>query len=331
MIITKTPYRISFFGGGTDHPTWFKENGGKVLATSFDKYCYISVRNLPQFFDHKFRIVYSIIESVKTIDQIKHPSVRETLNYLNINRGLEIHHDGDLPARAGLGSSSSFTVGLINAINALRGVQNSKLDLANSAIHIEQNLINECVGSQDQISAAYGGMNQIIFKQDGSFLVDPMILSQDRKNHLNDHLMLFYSGVSRFASDISKSQVSNMKKVTSQMHDLYSMVDEGSSILNNLDTSLDEFGKLLHESWKIKRSLSNKISNSLINDIYEAARGEGAIGGKVLGAGGGGFILLFVRPEDQKAVKSKLKNLVYVPFKFENMGSKVALYQPSGL
>jgi len=331
MIITKTPYRISFFGGGTDHPIWFKENGGKVLATTFDKYCYISIRNLPQFFDHKFRIVYSSIESVKTVNQIKHPSVRETLNYFNINKGLEIHHDGDLPARSGLGSSSSFTVGLINALNALEGVQNSKLDLANSAIHVEQNLINECVGSQDQISAAYGGMNEIIFNRDESFLVNPAILSQDRKNELNDHLMLFYSGISRFSSDISKSQVSNIKNCTPQMQDLFDMVDEGSSILKNPNISLDEFGKLLHESWQVKRSLSDKVSNSLINEIYEVARSSGALGGKVLGAGGGGFILLFVKPKDQEVVKVKLKNLVHVPFKFENTGSKVVLYQPNGL
>ena len=331
MIITKTPYRISFFGGGTDHPAWFKENGGKVLATTFDKYCYISVRCLPQFFDHKFRVVYSAIESVKTIDQIKHPSVRETLNYFKIKKGLEIHHDGDLPARSGLGSSSSFTVGLINALNALKGVQNSKLDLANSAIHVEQNLINECVGSQDQISAAYGGMNEIIFNRDESFLVNPAILSQDRKNELNDHLMLFYSGISRFSSDISKSQVSNIKNCTPQMQDLFDMVDEGSSILKNPNISLDEFGKLLHESWQVKRSLSDKVSNSLINEIYEVARSSGALGGKVLGAGGGGFILLFVKPKDQEVVKVKLKNLVHVPFKFENTGSKVVLYQPNGL
>ena len=331
MIITKTPYRISFFGGGTDHPIWFKENGGKVLATTFDKYCYISIRNLPQFFDHKFRIVYSSIESVKTVNQIKHPSVRETLNYFNINKGLEIHHDGDLPARSGLGSSSSFTVGLINALNAMKGIQNSKLDLANTAINIEQNLINECVGSQDQISASYGGMNEIIFNRDESFLVNPAILSQDRKNELNDHLMLFYSGISRFSSDISKSQVSNIKNCTPQMQDLFDMVDEGSSILKNPNISLDEFGKLLHESWQVKRSLSDKVSNSFINEIYEVARSSGALGGKVLGAGGGGFILLFVKPKDQEVVKVKLKNLVHVPFKFENTGSKVVLYQPNGL
>ena len=331
MIITKTPYRISFFGGGTDHPIWFKENGGKVLATTFDKYCYISIRNLPQFFDHKFRIVYSSIESVKTVNQIKHPSVRETLNYFNINKGLEIHHDGDLPARSGLGSSSSFTVGLINALNAMKGIQNSKLDLANTAINIEQNLINECVGSQDQISASYGGMNEIIFNRDESFLVNPAILSQDRKNELNDHLMLFYSGISRFSSDISKSQVSNIKNCTPQMQDLFDMVDEGSSILKNPNISLDEFGKLLHESWQVKRSLSDKVSNLFINEIYEVARSSGALGGKVLGAGGGGFILLFVKPKDQEVVKVKLKNLVHVPFKFENTGSKVVLYQPNGL
>jgi len=331
MIITKTPYRISFFGGGTDHPAWFKEHGGKVLATTFNKYCYISVRELPQFFDHKFRIVYSTIESVEKIDQIKHPSVRETLNYLDIKKGLEIHHDGDLPARSGLGSSSSFTVGLVNAINALRGIYSSKKDLANSAIHIEQDLINECVGSQDQISAAYGGMNQLIFNHDGSFSVDPMVLHKDRKNELNKHLMLFFTGISRFSSDISETNVSNMNNCTSQMSDLFSMVDEGASILKNPNTSIDEFGKLLNEAWKIKKNLSDKVSNSYVDEIFMAAMSAGAIGGKILGAGGGGFVIFFVKPQDQQAVRMKLKDLVYVPFEFENRGCQIVLYEPDGL
>lgn len=325
MVITKTPYRISFFGGGTDHPEWFKENGGKVLATTFDKYCYISVRHLPGFFEHKFRVVYSKIESVKSISQIEHPSIRETLKYYKTSSGLEIHHDGDLPARSGLGSSSSFTVGLVNALDSLNHISNSKRTLASTAIHIEQNLIKECVGSQDQISAAYGGMNEIVFNENGDFSVNPILIDQCRKDELNSHLMLFYLGGPRISSDIAKSQISNMKNSTSQMYDLYDMVGEANLILKNPNTPILEFGKLLKESWKVKSSLSDKVSNSTIDRVYKIACSHGAIGGKILGAGGGGFMLLFVEPEKQKIVKERLKDFVYVPFNFENEGTKVIL------
>jgi len=330
MIITKTPYRISFFGGGTDHPAWYREHKGRVLATTFDKYCYISVRNLPQFFSHKYRVVYSKIESINNIKEIQHPSVREVLRYFNCQKGLEIHHDGDLPARSGLGSSSSFTVGMVNAMNALNGTYSSPHELASLAIHIEQNLIKECVGSQDQISAAYGGFNEIEFYKDDTFSVEPKVFNQDRVKELNSHLMLFFTGVSRFSSEVAKSQIANIENCYSQMNELYDMVGEGSSIMANTNISIDNFGKLLHEAWINKKSLSNKVTNSEIDDLYNLAVRAGATGGKVLGAGGGGFVLFFVKPENQNRVKKALSKLTFVPFEFENSGSKVVLYQPDG-
>jgi D-glycero-alpha-D-manno-heptose-7-phosphate kinase len=330
VIITKTPFRISFFGGGTDHPQWFNEHGGKVLATTFDKYCYITVRVLPPFFEHSHRIVYSQIESVSDINLIEHPSVREVLKFVDFNKGLEIHHDGDLPARSGLGSSSSFTVGILSAMNALKGVYNSPHQLATEAIHIEQNLIKECVGSQDQISAAYGGFNEIEFNKDGSFLVEPLVATKERLEDLNNHLMLFFTGVSRYSSEILTSQLSNLSNCQSQMNELRDMVDEGASILRNKNNSLDDFGKLLDKSWKNKRSLSKLISNNKIDELYSNAIKAGALGGKILGAGGGGFILFFVKPENQINVAKTMKKLTYVSFKFENSGSKVVLYQPDG-
>ena len=331
MIITKTPYRISFFGGGTDHPSWYKQNGGKVLATTFDKYCYISLRNLPPFFNHKYRVVYSKIESVNDIYEINHPAVREILKYYKSNNGLEIHHDGDLPAKSGLGSSSSFSVGLINAMNALEGLYKSPEDLAKTAIHIEQDLIKESVGSQDQISAAYGGFNQIEFNKDGNFSVEPLIINPERKKDLNNHLMLFFTGISRFSSDVSKSLIDNIQNCSSQLHDLYDMAGEGLNILMNDRVSIDEFGNLLDKAWKTKRSLSKVISNSEIDELYNSAIKAGALGGKILGAGGGGFILFFVKPELQENVKKTLKGYTHVPFEFENTGSKVVVYQPNGL
>ncbi|MDP7197607.1 MAG: kinase [SAR202 cluster bacterium] len=330
MIITKTPYRMSFFGGGTDYPAWFNQHGGKVLATTFDKYCYISLRKLPPFFAHKYRIVYSLIESVDKVDAIQHPSVREVLKYYKSKEGLEIHHDGDLPARSGLGSSSSFTVGLLNAMNAFTGKNSSSIELAKKAIHIEQDLIKESVGSQDQISAAYGGFNKINFYKDGTFAVEPLITNPDRLEDFNDHLMLFFTGVSRLSTEITKSQIMNIDNCYSQLKEMYEMVDEASSILTNVNTPLGDFGKLLHKSWLVKRGLSKKITNTMIDDLYNAALKAGALGGKVLGAGGGGFVLFMVKPENQDRVKKALSNLIFVPFKFENTGSKIVVYQPNG-
>lgn len=331
MIVTRTPFRVSFFGGGTDYPPWFRENGGAVLATTIDKYCYISCRHLPQFFEHKHRIVYSVIENVREIDEIKHPAVREVLRWAGVEKGLEIHHDGDLPARSGLGSSSSFTVGLINALAALDGRIVSKEQLASDAIHVEQNIIKENVGSQDQISAAYGGFNKIVFNSDDTFDVQPIILNHDRKSALESHLMLFFTGFSRIASEVAGSKIANLKNRLVELNTMHQMVDEAIDILQSNNASIEEFGRLLDQSWQLKRSLSDRVSTPEIDALYDTAMKAGAIGGKLLGAGGGGFLLVFAKPELQARVKSALSHLVHVPFKFDNSGSRVVLYQPNGL
>ena len=331
MIISRTPFRISFFGGGTDYPAWYREHGGAVLATSIDKYCYISCRYLPPFFEHKYRIVYSKIENVKSVSEIEHPAAKGVLEWMHCYRGLEIHHDGDLPARSGLGSSSSFTVGLINVLMAMQGKYISKEELAKNAIHVEQNVIKENVGSQDQVSAAMGGFNRIQFRQDDTFDVTPIILPREKLQDLEDHMMLFFTGISRFATEVAKSKIANLKKREMELKTMYQMVDQGISILGSENASLDEFGKLLHESWQYKRGLSDKVTTSEIDEIYAAAMRAGALGGKLLGAGGGGFVLFFVRPEQQSAVREALKDLIYVPFKFDNSGTRIVLYQPTGL
>lgn len=331
MIITKTPFRISFFGGGTDYPAWYRENGGAVLATTIDKYCYISCRFLPQFFEHKHRIVYSRIENVRTIDEIQHPAVRAVFQREGVEEGLEVHHDGDLPARSGLGSSSSFTVGMVHALRALNGRYTSKDELARVAIDIEQNQIGENVGCQDQICAAYGGFNRIDFLRSGDFVVSPIILPQARLEGLRSHLMLFFTGVTRIASDIAKDQIDNISKRQTELHRMHAMVDDAIRILADRNTSLDEFGRLLDEAWRYKRSLSDRVSTPLIDDFYQRAMAAGAIGGKLLGAGGGGFLLIFARPDRQDAVREALSSLVHVPFGFDSSGSSVALYQPNGL
>lgn len=329
MIITRTPYRISFFGGGTDYPKWYEEHGGVVLATTIDKYCYISCRYLPPFFEHKYRIVYSRIEDVKEISEIEHPAVRTVLEYMHCGLGLEVHHDGDLPARS-LGSSSSFTVGLLNALMALSGRHVSNDELARKAIHVEQDLIKENVGSQDQISAAYGGFNRIEFLRDGSFKVDPIILGHERLEEFQSHLMLFFTGFSRIASEIAKSKIDNMKARAAELHLMKEMAYEAIATLQS-NSPIEEIGQMLDQNWKYKRSLSDKVSTSAIDQIYEIAKKSGAIGGKLLGAGGGGFMVFFVKPELQEKVRAALGHLIHVPFRFENSGSRVVLYQPSGL
>ena len=330
MIITRTPFRISFFGGGSDYPAWFHEHGGVVVATTIDKYCYISCRYLPPFFEHKYRVVYSKIENVQDPSEIQHPAVREILKYMHCTEGLEIHHDGDLPARSGLGSSSSFTVGLLNALMALNGQHISHEKLASLAIDVEQNVIQENVGSQDQISAAYGGFNRIEFLRNGQFRVNPIILHRDRLDGLQGSLMLFFTGLSRFASEIAKSKIDNLLQRETEIKRMMEMADESISILSG-NGSLDEFGRLLDQGWQYKKSLSNKVSTEEIDQIYSAAMEAGALGGKLLGAGGGGFMLFFVRPESQRRVRERLKNLIHVPFRFENTGSRVVLYHPQGL
>lgn len=331
MVITRTPFRISFFGGGTDYPDWYRKNGGSVISTTIDKYCYITCRNLPPFFSHKHRIVYSKIENVYELDEIEHPSARAVLKWANVSSGLEIHHDGDLPARSGLGSSSAFTVGLLHALYGLRGQMTGKDVLASEAIHIEQKIIGENVGSQDQIAAAYGGFNKINFNVDETFNVTPIIIPPSRKKELSSHLLLFFTGFSRIADGIAKSKIENFKHRDKELRLMGEMVDESISILGNAFTSIDEFGKLLGDSWKYKRSLSTQVSNPQINQIYDVAIKAGATGGKILGAGGGGFMLLFASPVYHSRICEELKHLIHVSFNFDDSGSKVVLYQPNGL
>ena len=328
MIISRTPFRISFFGGGTDYPAWYRENKGAVLATTINRYCYITCRYLPPFFEHKHRIVYSKIENVKDISEIMHPSARAVLQFMKIREGIELHHDGDLPARTGLGSSSAFTVGLLHALYALKGVMLPKNRLATQAIHIEQEILKENVGSQDQILAAFGGFNRINFNLDSSFQIMPVILKKEKLEQLQKHLMLYFTGLSRFASDIAAEQIKNIGERKRELSLMYQMVEEAIKILNSSTIEISEFGKLLNETWKLKRTLSSRISDPRINGIYEAACKNGALGGKLLGAGGGGFMIFFVKPEEQPRVKERLRNILQVPFQFENQGSQIIFYQP---
>ncbi len=323
MIITRTPFRISFFGGGTDYPAWCDANGGAVLSTTIDKYCWITCRHLPPFFDHKSRIIYSHIEMVREIAEIKHPSVRECLRFLDVQEGVEIHHDGDLPARTGLGSSSSFTVGLLLALRSLQGRMISKEQLARDAIHVEQQMIRENVGAQDQVAAAYGGFNCIEFGAGGSFRVQPVTLPAKRLHALQDCLMLFYTGMSRTASEVAAEQIQNVPNKSDELLAMRGMVDRALEILAGKH-DLQEFGRLLHESWMLKKQLSSRISNPEIDSLYEAGRKAGAIGGKLLGAGGGGFVLLFVEPRKQEQVREKLNRYLHVPFRFEDLGAQLA-------
>lgn len=328
MIITRTPFRISFFGGGTDYPSWYNQNGGAVISASIDKYCYITCRYLPPFFKHKSRIVWSKIESVDRHEDIEHPAVREILNYMGMDVGVEIHHDADLPARSGLGSSSSFSVGLLHALHGLQGKMITKRELALQAIHVEQELLKENVGAQDQTAAAFGGFNKIEFGGSNKISVAPIMLSGDMLSALQGHLMLFFTGFSRTASEIAAEQVKNVSKNTAGLSVMREMVEKSIDILNGPTDSIREFGELLHESWLIKKSLASNISTSIIDDMYERAVCAGAIGGKVLGAGGGGFMLFFVPPKEHDRVRTALSDLLHVPFHFESIGSQIIYYAP---
>lgn len=327
MIISRTPYRVSFFGGGTDYPAWYRYHGGQVLSTTINKYCYLTCRYLPPFFENKYRVVWSMIESCQTIEEIVHPAVREIIRYLDIDRGMEIHHDGDLPARGGMGSSSSFTVGLLNALYALKGCISSKHQLAMESIYIEQELLKETVGSQDQVSAAYGGLNHIIFLPNGEISIRPITIASERVHELASHLMLFYTGIKRTASNVAESYANDVDSRKGQLRILTELVEEGISILNS-DRDIIEFGRLLDEAWKEKRSLSSIVSNSFVDEIYEKATSTGAIGGKLTGAGSGGFMLLFVPPAQQKKVREEFHQLLHVPFKFETSGSQIIFFEP---
>ncbi|RJQ55212.1 MAG: kinase [Nitrospiraceae bacterium] len=328
MIISRTPFRISFFGGGTDFPVWYRENGGAVLSTTIDKYCYISCRLLPPFFEYRHRFVYSKAEQVDKVDEIVHPAIRETLRFMEIDDGLELHHDGDLPARTGLASSSAFTVGLTQALYALKGRMVPKKQLALDAIHIEQNLIRENVGSQDQVAVAFGGLNKISFSGEHDIEVAPVIITREKCRLFQDHLMLFFTGFARSASKIEEDKIGKVGQNGEILKEMYKMVGESIRILT--EGSLEDFGRMLHENWRLKKSLSGKVSTNYIDYVYDMAVQNGAVGGKILGAGGGGFILFFVKPEDHERLRQALGFLLHVPFKFDFSGSQIIYYTGNG-
>jgi len=331
MIISRTPFRVSLFGGGTDYPKWYLKNGGAVLGFAINKYCYISVRPLPPFFEHRHRIVYSKVENVKEIDEIQHPAVRGVLKEEAIDLGLEIHHDGDLPARSGLGSSSSFTVGLLNALAAMKGKLTDRKGLAAEAIRIEQDVIKEHVGSQDQVWAAFGGLNRISFLTNGDFDVEPVVISPARRQALLDNLMLYYTGQSRYADEIAKKQIDNFDRREKHLTTMAGLVDEALAMLRDEAGPLNGIGELLDQSWRLKRELADEVTTPAIDEIYEAARDAGAIGGKLLGAGGGGFVLLYVEPDKQAAVAERMDPLIRVQVGIDDVGSKIVVYEPDGL
>ncbi len=328
MVITSTPLRISFFGGGTDYPVWYREYGGAVLSTAINKRCYITCRRMPPFFEYHSRVSYTKVENVRRNDAIEHPSVRGCLQFLGIDEGVEIHHVADLPARTGLGTSSAFTVGLLLGLYALQDRMRDKHSLAADAIHVEQDLLQEAVGAQDQVSAAFGGFNRINFQTDGTIDVKRVLTEQSRLAELEQHLALFFTGFSRTASEIAQEQVRMTPQRKHELDAMLQLVDEAEAITTSPRRALDEFGRLLHESWQIKRSLTQKITNANIDEIYEAGLGAGALGGKLLGAGGGGFMLFFVPPDRRQALRERLKKLLCVPFSFSNQGSHVVVYEP---
>jgi len=327
MIISRTPYRVSFFGGSTDYPAYYSEHPGAVLATPIDKYCYLLCRWLPPFFEHKHHIAYSQIERPQEIDEIRHPAVRETLRFLNITEGVSINHAGDLPARAGMGTSSSFAVGLLNALYTLKDITaNNKMQLALDTIYVEQELAKEAVGSQDQTTAAFGGFNRIDFaiNKDNPRLHNIKVtpIKSDRIKELEKCLLLFFTGFSRTASQIAREQIQRTHDNKSILAEMYDMVGEGVKILTG-KANLTDFGRLLDEGWRLKRNLSKRVSTEYIDYLYANAIGAGAIGGKLLGAGGGGFLLFFVEPDVQPKVKERLSSLLHVPFRFESSGSTI--------
>ena len=326
MIITKTPFRMSFFGGGTDIPDFFMKHGGSVISTTFDKYVYITIRHLPRFFTYSTELIYSKTERVICIDDIEHPLVKNAMKMMDMHE-LHIAYDADLPARSGLGTSSTFAVGLINAFNCLKGKYLSKQQLAEKAIYLERTLCNEAGGWQDQIAAAVGGFNRIDFDSDG-FHVNPIIISSDRKAKLNDNLMLYFSGFTRFSADIQKEAKKSMKNNVNSLIEIKNIVDEAQDILTNTSRDLDDFGRLLDKTWRLKRKTSENITTDLIDNIYNQGLKEGALGGKLLGAGGGGFMLFYVQPEKQEHFSKAMSNYMRVPFHFENSGTSVIYYSP---
>ncbi len=326
MIITKTPFRMSFFGGGTDMKDFFKENGGAVLSTTFDKYCYVNVRHLPRFFDYSTELSYSRIERVTDVNDINHPAIREAMKMLDMHE-IRLTYEADLPARSGLGTSSSFAVGMLNAFYALKGKYADKKKLADEAIYLERVLCKEAGGWQDQIAASYGGFNRINFSADG-YDVLPIIISPERKKQLSKNLLMFFTGFTRFSSEIQESNALSRKSKTKQLQEMYTLVDEAEKILTNKNSSLDEFGKLLDYTWKLKRQIGKSISTNSIDVLYKKGIEAGALGGKLLGAGGGGFLIFYVEPDKQKKVRELMRGLMHIPFEFEDGGSRVIHYTP---
>ncbi len=331
MIISRTPFRISLFGGGTDYPAWYSEYGGAVIGTTINKYCYISIRSLPPFFGHRHRIVYSRIELPATTDEIEHPAVRAVLKEHKVHEGVEIQHHGDLPARSGMGSSSSFTVGLLNAVRAFQGRISSPLWLAREAIRIEHDVIQEQVGAQDQIWAAYGGTNLITFYPDGTFHIRPIIISPERRRELESHMLLFFTGFSRIAETIAAQEIPNLKRNSTQLESMIQMVHEAAGILQDSSRPIREIGVMLGEAWRIKKQLADCVSNGAIDQIYDAAMNAGAVGGKLLGAGGGGFMLVLAEPSCHERIRHALKDLIEVSFSMGSAGSTIVIYEPDGL
>ncbi len=326
MIITKTPFRMSFFGGGTDMESFFMENGGAVLSTTFDKYCYVNVRHLPRFFDYSTELSYAKIERVTDVNDIQHPAIREAMKMLDMHE-IRLTYEADLPARSGLGTSSSFAVGMINAFYALKGKYADKKKLADAAIYLERELCKEAGGWQDQIAASYGGFNRINFNSDG-YEVLPLIINPERKRQLNNNLMMFFTGFTRFSSDVQKANASNKADKVNQLKEMLALVDEAEKVLVDKQSDLDEFGRLLDHTWRIKRKTGNTVSTNSIDELYDKGLKAGALGGKLLGAGGGGFLVFYVEPDKQEKVKKAMEALLYIPFEFEDGGTRVIHYSP---
>lgn len=326
MIITQTPFRMSFFGGGTDMEEYFREDKGAVLSTTFDKYCYVNVRHLPRFFEYSTELVYSRIERVTDPQKIEHPLIRNAMEMLDMHE-LRLNYEADLPARSGLGTSSSFAVGMLNAFYALKGKYADKKKLADEAIYLERVLCKEAGGWQDQIAASFGGFNRINFNADG-YEVIPVIISPERKKNLNRNLMMFFTGFTRFSAEVQKQNAETRNSKHAQLREMYDLVGEAEAVLTNKEADLDEFGRLLDHTWRLKRQTGSTISTNSIDVLYEKGIKAGALGGKLLGAGGGGFLLFYVPPEHQRAVREAMKDLLYIPFQFENAGPRVVYYVP---
>ena len=327
MIITKTPFRMSFFGGGTDMESFFREYGGAVLSTTFDKYCYVNVRHLPRFFNWTNELSYSRTERISTVEDIQHPAIRNAMKMLDMHE-IRLSYEADLPARSGLGTSSSFAVGMLNAFYALKGKYADKKKLADEAIYLERVLCQEAGGWQDQIAASYGGLNRIEFNKDGTYDVRPIIIHPDRKRQLNDYLLMFFTGFTRFSSDMQKANAVGYREKVRQLQEMYSLVDEAEQILEDKHADLDDFGRLLDKTWRLKRQTGSAISTNSIDELYEKGIRAGALGGKLLGAGGGGFLIFYVRPEKQEEVMRAMADLLYVPFRFEDGGTRIIHYTP---